>query len=214
MTCFSRPLRVRGPGMRYPDGHVLVALDGSEHFWSRKPHCGQCLPRRTGGGVEYFHSLVCASLVALGQSQALPLAPEFVRPRNEIGKQDCGSCAVQRRPAQVGPLWSSCDRSIWATIPTLLCEAVHAAGGSFIFVCTLSSRRTLSEYLQGMVPQKIHRTAGRASGKRHHRYRWMADLSLRDGVDALRVTRPEVGTTKSDGKVTCGNSFFTDLDIT
>ena len=50
-----------------------------------------------GGEVEYFHSFVCASLVATGQSRALPLAPEFVRPRDGTGKRDCGSRAARRR---------------------------------------------------------------------------------------------------------------------
>ena len=65
------------------------------------------------------------------------------------------------------------------------------------------------------MPQEIHRTAGwRGSGKRLHRYRWRADPPLLDGADALRVTRPEVGTAKLGGRVTCRNSFVTDLDVT
>ena len=81
-------------GMRCLDRRVLVALDGSGHFRSRKLHCGQCSTCRTGGGTEYFHGFVCASMVAPGQSRALSLVPEFVRPRDGIGKRDCGSRAA------------------------------------------------------------------------------------------------------------------------
>ena len=36
-------------------GRVLIALDGTEHFCSRKIHCPQCSKRRrSDGGVEYF----------------------------------------------------------------------------------------------------------------------------------------------------------------
>ena len=203
--------------MRCLDGRVLVALDGSEHFRSRKLHCGQCSTRRTGGGTEYFHSFVCASMVAPGQSRALPPAPEFVRPRDGVGKQDCESRAARRWPARVGPsvvglrpVYLGDD--LYARQP--LCEAVQAAGGNFIFVCKPSSHRTLGEYLQGTVPQEIRRTAGRGSGKRLHRYRWMADPPLRDGADALRVTWLEVEIARSDGRVTYRNGFVTDLDVT
>ena len=82
-----------------PDGRVPVALNGSEHFRSRKPHCGQCPTRRARGGTQYFHSFVCASMVAPGQSRTPPLAPEFVHPRDGTDKQDCGSRAA---PAGAG----------------------------------------------------------------------------------------------------------------
>ena len=42
----------------------------------------------------------------------------------------------------------------------------------------------------------------------------MAGPPLRDGADALRTTRPEVGVAGPDGKVTCRNGFGTGLDIT
>ena len=92
-------------------------------------------------------------------------------------------------------------------------EAGQAAGGSLILVCRPSGHGTLGEYLHGTERQGKRRTAGRGSGKRPHRYRRMAGPPLRDGADALRVTRPEVGVAKPDGRVTCRNGFVTDLDI-
>ena len=63
------------------------------------------------------------------------------------------------------------------------------------------------------MPQETRRTAGRGSAKRPHRYRRTADPPLHDGADALRITRPEVGTAKPDGKVTCRNGFVTDPNV-
>ena len=62
-----------------------------------------------------------------------------------------------------------------------------------------SSRKMLGEYPHGVVPQETCQTAGRGSGKRHHRYRWMAGLPLRGGADALHVTWLEVEVAKPDG---------------
>jgi hypothetical protein len=44
------------------DGRVLIALDGSEYFGSRKIHCPHCSTRRRAdGGTEYFHAFLGAS---------------------------------------------------------------------------------------------------------------------------------------------------------
>jgi len=54
---FVRALDARGglAGMRRLDGRVLIALDGSEHFRSRKISCPQCSTRqRTDGERAYF----------------------------------------------------------------------------------------------------------------------------------------------------------------
>jgi hypothetical protein len=60
------------------DGRVLIALDGSEHFCSRKISCPWCSTRkRNDGETEYFHSFVGATLVAPGHTIVLPLPPEF-----------------------------------------------------------------------------------------------------------------------------------------
>ena len=76
--------------MRRLDGRVLVALDGTEFFRSRKLHCPNCSTRkRNDGATEYFHQMLAATLVAPGQARTLPLPPMFVRPQDGVRKQDC-----------------------------------------------------------------------------------------------------------------------------
>ena len=99
-------------------------------------------------------------------------------------------------------------------MPRPSCEAVRTAGGNPILVCGPWGRRTPGEHLHGAVPQGTRRTAGRGSGKRRHRYRRMAGPPMRDGADALRTARPEVGIAKPDGKAACRNGFVTALDVT
>ncbi|MBC7154754.1 MAG: hypothetical protein H5U19_09115 [Rhodobacteraceae bacterium] len=61
--------------LRCLDGRVLIALDGSEHFCSRKLNCAHCSTRkRSDGQPEYFHSFVGATLVAPGHTTVVPLA--------------------------------------------------------------------------------------------------------------------------------------------
>ena len=167
--------------------------------------------------MQRSHSFVGAAIVAPGQRRALPLAPEFVRPQDGAAKQDCESRAALRWLARLGPALARLrpvylGDDLYSRQPT--CEAVRAAGGSFLFVCKPASHKTLSEYLHGVPLDEIRETAGRGAAKRVHRYRWMTDVPLRDGADALRVNWLEIEIAKPDGKVTYRNGFVTDLDVT
>ena len=85
------------------DGRLLIALDGTEHFCSRKIGCPQCSTRRrSDGGVEYFHSFLGASVVAPGHTQVLPLPAEFITPQDGAEKQDCERAAAKRWLARHG----------------------------------------------------------------------------------------------------------------
>src|SRR6476469_5998449 len=74
--------------------HVLIALDGTEYHRSTKIHCPNCSRRtRKGQPTEHFHTLLCATIVAPGHAQVVPLEPEFIRPQD--GHDEDG--AVRRR---------------------------------------------------------------------------------------------------------------------
>ena len=102
---FFKAIEVAGPLTPFQclDQRVLIALDGSEHFCSRKIKCPQCSTRRRAdGGTEYFHAFLGASMVAPGHKQVLPLPPEFIAPQDGAEKQDCERNAAKRWLAQHG----------------------------------------------------------------------------------------------------------------
>ncbi len=199
-------------------GRALIALDGSEHFCSRKVKCSHCSTRkRSDGEVEYFHSFVGATLVAPGHATVLPLPPEFVRPQDGAKKQDCEPVAARRWLARVGrhyawlrPIYLGDD--LYAHQP--MCLDVLAAGGSFIFGCKPSSHKTLTEYVNCVVLDSFSETIGVGSAKRIHRHRWIEGVPIRDGKDAIMVNWLEIEIAKPNGKVTYRNSFVTDLAVT
>lgn len=204
--------------LRRLDGRVLIALDGSEHFCSRKVRCPHCSTRkRSDGQTEYFHNFVGATLVAPGHATVLPLPPEFVRPQDGARKQDCEPNAARRWLSRVGPHYAwlkpvYLGDDLYAHQP--MCLDVLAAGGSFIFGCKPSSHKTLTEYLTGVELDGFSQAVGRGSAKRTHHYRWMQAVPLRDGKDALTVNWLEIEIAKPNGKVTYRNSFVTDLPVT
>jgi hypothetical protein len=126
-------------GFRQTDGHVLIALDGTEYFRSNKLHCPQCSKRlRDSGETEYFHAMLGATLVAHGRNHVVPLEPEFIVPQDGAEKQDCENRAAHRWLAAHGreyahlkPIHLGDD--LFSHQP--LCEAVLATEGHFLFVC-------------------------------------------------------------------------------
>ena len=200
------------------EGHVLIALDGTEYFCSKEIDCPNCLSRRrSAGGTEYYHAMLGATLVAPGHDKVIPLPPEFIVPQDGAEKQDCENAAVKRwlaahgsRYAALKPVYLGDD--LFSRQP--LCEAVKAAGGDFIFVCKPSSHPLIQEYLAGAELSACEKTVRRGKKRVLHRYRWLCGVPLRDGKDAMAVNWFEIEISDGAGKVTYRNSFVTNLDVT
>jgi len=197
--------------------HVLIALDGTEYFCSKKLHCPHCSRReRSDGKTEYFHSMLGATLVAPGHNHVVPLEPEFITPQDGAEKQDCENRAAHRWLAAHGPQYAHLKPiylgdDLFSRQP--LCEAVHAINGHFLFVCKPSSHKLIQEYITGVTLPSHNIPIKR--GRQHfvHRYRWLCDVPLRDGKDAMLVNWLGIEIADGSGKVTYRNSFITDLPV-
>ena len=210
----------RGGGLRpfrRLDGHLLVALDGTEYFCPAKIACSNGSRRKRGdGAVEYHHNMVTAALVAPGHARAIPLAPEVVVPQDGQEKQDCESRAARRWLAAHGPGLARlkpihlCD-DLYSRQP--ICETVQAAGGHFLFVARPGSHPTLHDGLDGVELPIHEERVKKGRGFQTHRYRWLTNLPIRDGKDPLTVNGLDVEIINTAGNVTCRNSFVTDLAV-
>ena len=97
--------------------------------------------------------MVCATIVAPGHAQVVPLEPEFIRPQDGHDKQDCESRAVRRwlarhgtRYARLDPIYLGDD--LLACYP--VCESELANREHFLFTCKPSSHQMIQEYLTGI----------------------------------------------------------------
>ena len=196
--------------------HVLIALDGTEYHRSGKVHCPRCSICRKGGKTEYFHAMVSAAVVAPGHNRALPLPPEFIAPQDGAEKQDCESRACRRwlaahgaTYARLNPIYLGDD--LYSCQP--VCAAVRQAAGHFLFVCKPSSHPTLTEYLAGVELGERVETVKRGKQRFRHIYRWLCDLPLRDGTDAMHVNWLAIEIINPAGEVSYRNSFVTDLPV-
>lgn len=197
--------------------HVLIAFDGTEYYRSAKLHCPCCSTRkRSGGKIEYFHSMVAATLVAPGHNQVVPLEPEFVVPQDGHDKQDCESMAARRWLAAHGAHYAGLNPvylgdDLYSRQPT--CQDVLATGGHFLFVCKPSSHPTIEEYLTGIELPKLTQQVKRGRARFTYTYRWLADVPLRADADAMTVNWLMIEIRNPAGEVTYRNSFITDLPV-
>src|SRR5271167_305611 len=85
------------PSLTSLDGYTLIALDGTQYFCSNKLSCQNCSTRKHANGqIDYFHTVVAASVVKPSKNWVLPLRPEFIEPQQGYDKQDCESRAARR----------------------------------------------------------------------------------------------------------------------
>jgi hypothetical protein len=199
-------------------GGLLIALDGTEYFNSKKLHCQSCSSRtHQNGTVTYFHGAILPVIVAPEQSQVISLAPEFITPQDGHEKQDCEVAAAKR--------WVGAHASNFAGQPVTLlgddlyshqpmCEAILAAGMNFIFTCLPDSHTALYDwltYLEGIGDiQTLQVKQWNQTVREVYQYRYVNGIPLRDSQPALDVNWCEVTLTReSDGKVLYQNAFCT-----
>lgn len=155
-------------------------------------------------------------VVSPNQPHALPLVPEFVTPQDGHDKQDCEIAAAKRwleaaheRLRQWEATMLGDD--LYCRQP--LCEQLVKAGLDFIFVCRSTSHSTLYEHLDGIELPTLTQTVNRGRKCDTWPYRYLNDVPLRDGDDALLVNWCELSVRQPDGSVSYCNSFATTFPL-
>jgi hypothetical protein len=167
------------------------------------------------------HKAILPVVVAPKNEAVISLEPEFIVPQDGHDKQDCEHEAIS--------LWlvkhNAHYRHLGVTVlgddlycDQPLCLVIKNAGFNFILVCLPDSHKILYEWIDsltatGHVHTHIER---RWTGKEHQTdtYRFVNDVPLRDGKDALKVNWCEITTTKANGTVIYRNAFATNHFIT
>jgi len=199
-------------------GNLLMAMDGTEYFRSNKIHCPHCSSRKLRNGTtEYFHAVVTPVIVCPTMTQVLPLAPEFVQPQDGHDKQDCENAAAKRWLLQHGQEYQKLQVTVLGDdlyCHQPLCEIFLQQLFNFILVCRSESHKVLYEHLQGMPLPRLIRQRWTGKVLETYTYRYLNQVPLRDGADALLVNWCELTVSRPDGKVTYKNAFATNHLIT
>lgn len=182
----------------YLDGEILVALDGTEYFSSKKINCPHCNCRNhRNGTTTYFHGCVTPVIVSPNQKQVINLEPEFIKKQDGHQKQDCENAAIKRwlnknlRNKYGYPITLLGD-DLYSHQP--VCELALKPGYNFIFVCLETSHKTLYEWLEFLERSGEIATVEKKQwdGRKNLIYRYASKLPLRDGDSSLEVNWCEV----------------------
>ncbi len=205
------PFRVLGD-------QLLVSLDGTTYFSSQTIHCPNCLTRRLANGQTlYYHPAITPVIVCPGRPEVIALPPEYIMPQDGQAKQDCEQGAGKRWlskyakvvvPHQVTLLGDD----LYSKHP--FCALALQQGFHFILTCKPDSHATLYERLafwqanDGIATLEHRHWNGRFTEVRLYRY--INDVRLRDGDDALSVNWFESTVVRAKtGEQLSHNSFIT-----
>lgn len=208
------------PMLWYQD-NLLIALDGTQYFSSKKINCPNCSTTERNGTVTYSHGVITPVIVNPDYNMAIALAPEFIVPQDGNDKQDCETNAGKRW------LMTHADKFRKFRVTVLgddlycrqpMCQLVLSKGFNFLFVCKPDSHKTLYQWVElleehgDLNPLVITRWNGKY--REIHTYKYANEVPLRDSADALTVNWVELTISKQDGEVLYQNAFATNLKIT
>ena len=209
-------------GFRSYANCLLVAIDGTYYFSSKKISCDNCNHRiLTNGQVNYFHSVLTPVIVQAGNEHVIVLEPEFITPQDGNEKQDCEIAAAKRWVEKDGDFYARRDVTIlgddlFSRPP--FCQVLKDKKLHFILVCKPDSHPHLYETVDFL-------TANGVLGfyqKRHwngrygeiYTYRYANKLPLRGDQDVMEVYWCELTITREDtGEQLYKNAFCTDFGV-
>jgi hypothetical protein len=207
--------------MRSYGDKVLCSLDGTTYFSSKKISCENCsVTNHKNGTKTYSHAAITPVFVKPGCNRVISLVPEFVVPQDGHAKQDCENAAAKRWLKQYGPFLKGLGSTVLGD--DLYCKqpvrkAIKDQGLDFILVCKPDSHKTTYEWIAEMDSMGEVETlvTKKWTGKTRltHTYRYVNDVPLRYGDDALYVNWCEIVTTDAGGRVLYKNSFATTFRI-
>jgi len=199
---------------------LLIPLDGVTYHTSEEVHCKQCSHRTDeDGNTLYTHQAILPVIVAPKVPHIISLPPEYITPQDGTAKQDCEIAAAKRWLEKHGPRYlplgvTFLGDDLYAHQP--FCQAILEAKGHFIFTAKPTSHKTLYEWITPVLDttstvNDIHR---RGKKKWFDTYRFINQVPLRDGADALLVNWFEIVTRNAQGHIVYRSTFVTDHLVT
>lgn len=176
----------------YWQGHVIVSIDGVEHFSSTKIHCDHCTTRtRRNGAISYHHSGLAAVLLHPAHEAVFPLDFEPVLKPDGALKNDCERNAAKRLCAALHERYP--ELAILLVEDALYANAPHIrqiTGYNWKYVLNIKpdSHASLEKQFAGRQArgQVKERRQTDAQGVQHY-FAWSNDLCLCDSAVDVKV---------------------------
>jgi Transposase DDE domain len=207
-TCFSLLSEAGVIGeYEYRDKHVIVSIDGVEHFSSTKVHCSSCTTRKhRNGEISYHHSGLAAVLVHPEQKEVFPLDFEPILNQDGAQKNDCERNAAKRLCKALNTRYPDLkiilvEDALYANAPHI--RQITSYGWRFILNVKPDSHESLERQFAG------RRTSGQVKELRitdpqgiKHYFAWTGGLCLCESAIDVKVNYLLYEQTDKQGKIT------------
>lgn len=207
-TCFSLLSEAGVIGeYEYGGKHVIVSIDGVEHFSSTKVHCSSCTTRKhRNGEISYHHSGLAAVLVHPEQKEVFPLDFEPILNQDGAQKNDCERNAAKRLCKALNTRYPDLkiilvEDALYANAPHI--RQITSYGWRFILNVKPDSHESLERQFAG------RRTSGQVKELRitdpqgiKHYFAWTGDLCLCESAIDVKVNYLLYEQTDKQGKIT------------
>jgi len=207
-TCFSLLSEAGVIGeYEYRDKHVIVSIDGVEHFSSTKVHCSSCTTRKhRNGEISYHHSGLAAVLVHPEQKEVFPLDFEPILNQDGAQKNDCERNAAKRLCKALNTRYPDLkiilvEDALYANAPHI--RQITGYGWRYILNVKPDSHESLERQFAG------RRASGQVKELRitdpqgiKHYFAWTGDLCLCESAIDVKVNYLLYEQTDKQGKIT------------
>lgn len=167
----------------------LIALDGMVYHLSTDISCQNCSTRRDRTGkTYYYHAALLPLMVQPGMEHVLACFPEMIAPQDGVEKQDCERNAAKRWLSNWAHLFAPhsityLGDDLFCNQP--LCEQIIDPNQYFLFVCKPDSHIELYRWLAALTPNEQSQRRWNGRHGENWRWRWVNQVPLRGGEDAL-----------------------------
>lgn len=204
---------------RYLPQGVLVAIDGTSYYHSKKCHCSKCLhTTHRNGETSYHHKMVVGTLVHPEKREVFVLDAEPIENTDGHSKQDSEQVASKRLYESLANYAEKQTKiivgdALFATGPQI--REVWSHQDHFIFVVKPKSHSTLFKQIAGREERgqlKEHTIV--KDGIIHH-FVYTNDVLLNDSSADVRVNFLEYyELIEETGEVKYHNTWVSDIKLT
>ena len=218
-ACFERISEAGIVGeYEYWKQHVIVSVDGVEHFSSTQVHCSSCTTRKhRNGETSYHHSGLAAVMVHPHQAEVFPLDFEPVLNQDGAQKNDCERNAAKRLCAQLHKRYPDLkiilvESALYANAPHI--RQITGYGWRYILSVKPDSHKSLEKQFAGRrVSGQVKELRITAPTGVKHYFAWTNNLCLNDSTIDVSGNYLVYEQTDTQGKVTRW-AWVTNLPLT
>jgi hypothetical protein len=203
---------------RYWRKHVVVSVDGVEHFCSNKINCPYCMKRQhRDGTTSYYHSMLSAAIVCPDQKEVFVLDNEPIIKQDGTSKNDCERNAAHRLFDHLETLYQAqyfvfVFDALYACGP-LIQRLAQQARWQFIIAVKPDGNRSLFRQFESRRDRGLLQTHTLEDPNGVHCFSYANNLALNQSHPDLRVNMLYYQFTDRKGKVQTF-SWITQIKLT